>query len=108
MDKSIDILGEQYFYLKLHLDEMVAKAADQQEADELVKKYKASRRSFNEAINRIFSENNGEVKALKTALKDNTKQIKQAWENDQEIADILDVITVGVELGKDLVKLGQS
>lgn len=108
MDKSIEILGEEYFYLKLHLDEMVAKAANQQEADDLVRKYKKSRRSFNEAINLTFHENDAEVKALKTALKDNTKQIKEAWENDQEIADILDVITAGVELGRDLVRLGQS
>jgi len=107
MAKSLEALGEQYFFLKLNLEEMLSKCESDSEREELNIRFAASRRSFNKALNAVFIENSAAVKELREGLEANTKEIKEAFERRKKIAKILELITTGVDIGKSLVKLGE-
>lgn len=102
---AVDILGEQYFYLKIHLEELAEKCTKQEDLDALAESYKTSRKNFNKAINRIFDENTEEFKSLKDKLEENMEAIKQSLKDEEKIVKILDTIAAGVDFGSSLVRL---
>lgn len=106
MANSVESIGEPFFYLRLNFVEMFNRCETDEERSDFEKQFRASRRNFNKAINLTFSENAAAVKSLKDALKENTQAIKAKHESAKKMAEILSVITEGVELGKSLVALG--
>ncbi len=107
MGKSLEAIGEQYFFLKLNLEDMMTRCENDTEREDLNTNFVASRRSFNKAIDIVLSENSAEVKRLREGLEANTREIKESFERRKKMVKVLETITGGVELGKSLVKLGQ-
>jgi len=107
-NKSLEALGEQYFFLKEHYEDLKAKCEPGAQRKELKTRFDTSEENFEKAINLILDAGNTTVKSLTNKLKANTKKIKEALEEDEEAVAILETITIGVQLGGDLIALGRA
>jgi methyl-accepting chemotaxis protein len=105
---SFKSLKDQYFLLDRNFNKLFAACTNAAQQDELRRDYVNSRDNFWEARNRIFSENDPQVKKLTKELSDSTDTINGMLQNLQNITKILNTITGAVRLGSSLVTMGSG
>ncbi|HWN08423.1 MAG TPA: hypothetical protein VNO50_03975 [Pyrinomonadaceae bacterium] len=103
MSESLEAIDERYFYLKLHYNEMMGKCQTAAQEEVVDTQFTKSVKDHDDALNKIFKENAAAVVQLRNDLIANTGALKQQMENDNQIVTILNTLTAGGELAKDLL-----
>jgi hypothetical protein len=109
MPTSLEAIDERYFYLTLRYNDLIDKCAGDGNQEATVdSEFTAATDAHNEALDKIFSENAATVVNLRNSLVANTADLKRQMDDDEQIVEILNTLTTGGQLAKNLVSQGSS
>ena len=102
-DASFEALKELYFSLDLNFDQLYAKCTTVEERTKFRNDYVQARGNFLKARNRIFKEDDPQVQNLVAEVSSARQQIQQSIDENQAIAQTLQIIAQGVKAGTALL-----
>ena len=105
MSDAFQCLKETYFTLDVNFNDLFAACQTDDEKNMLRTDYVAARNNFLTAQNKILSDDEPMVKDLVAQIQAAQSQINNELQNLQDVASLLKVITVAVNIGSKLTSL---
>ena len=105
MGPSLKSLEDQYMLLSQQLSMNLAACKTQDQRDQIMTQYVASRRNYWSCIQKTFHEDDPQVVTLVQKMQDEQQAIKDCANHLDNIAKVIDTITKAVSVGTALATI---